>query len=51
MTVLELIDELKRYDNDYVVLFKEMREATTKFVSVDFTNSPEDKKLTLEFYG
>ena len=51
MTVLELIDELKRYDNDYTVFFREMGSDGGRFDSADLTNSPSDKELTLEFYG
>ena len=51
MTILELIDEPKRYDNDYTVFFKIPGENSEAHGTVDFMNSPADKELTLEAYG
>lgn len=51
MTILELTNELKRYNNDYTVSFKKMGEDDDRHSKVDFTNCPTDKELTLEFYG
>jgi len=50
MTVLELIDELKRYDNDLKVFFKLMDDDRERNSMVDFAYSPADKELTLNFY-
>ena len=50
MTVLELIDELKRYDNDNEVLFALRNEGPNRDM-VEFVHCPAEKSVTLEFYG
>ena len=50
MTVLELIDELKRYDNDSEVLFA-LRKEKTRRDQVELVHCPAEKSVTLEFYG
>ena len=51
MTILELIDELKRYDNDLQVFFRRCAGDDDLDSMVDFRYSPSDKEVTLEFYS
>ena len=51
MTILELINELKRYDNDSTVFFRKVGEDEETDSLVDFTYSPDDKEVTLRVYS